>query len=108
MTTYEGILKVKKAELQDAGSQIKAGAQAMIGGIGDAQRRINTLDVGWAGASNNAFMPNFGGLVHRAQEMAEGLVRLGNQVGRIGEHYEDQDAVPLAFEFNDPAGGLES
>lgn len=108
MAAYEGILKVEKAELAQSGSQIKSAAQGMMGGVGDAQRRINTLDAVWMGASNNAFMPNFGGLVRRAQELAEGLVRLGNEVTRIGEQYADQDSVPLAFEFNDPSIGLES
>ena len=107
MATYEGVLKVEKAELAQSGSQIKSAAQAMMSGVSDAQRRINTLDVNWSGASNTAYMPNFSGLVARAQELAEGLVRLGGELTRIGENYADQDSVPLAFEFNDPSGGLE-
>ncbi|MCD4672696.1 MAG: WXG100 family type VII secretion target [Anaerolineaceae bacterium] len=108
MSTYSGILKVEKAELAQSGQQIKSAAQGMMGGVSDAQRRINALDTVWSGASNNAFMPNFGGLVRRAQELAEGLVRLGNEVTRIGENYADQDSVPLAFEFSDPGSGLEN
>jgi WXG100 family type VII secretion target len=108
MASFEGILKVEKAELGQSGQQIKSAAQGMIGGVSDAQRRISALDTVWTGASNNAFMPNFSGLVRRAQELAEGLVRLGNEVNRIGENYADQDSVPLAFEFIDSGTGLEN
>jgi WXG100 family type VII secretion target len=106
MTSYSGILKVEKSELAQSGNQICNAAQEMMGGIGEAQRRINALDMNWSGASNNAYMPNFGGLVRRAEELAEGLIRLGKEVTRIGEQYEEQDSVPLAFEFTDPGTGL--
>ena len=108
MASYEGMLKVEKSELGDSGSRIKSAAQAMMSGIGDADRRIRTLDVNWSGSSNTAFMPNFSGLVNRARELAEGLVRLGKEVTRIGENYSEHDSVPLAFEFNDPAAGIEN
>lgn len=106
MSTYSGILKVEKSELAQSGTQIGNAAQEMLGGIGEAQRRINALDLNWCGASNTAYMPNFSGLVHRAEELAQGLIRLGKEITRIGEQYEEQDAVPLAFEFTDPGSRL--
>jgi WXG100 family type VII secretion target len=107
MSTYSGMLKVEKSELAQSGTQICNAAQEMSGGIGEAQRRINALDMNWSGASNNAYMPNFGGLVRRAEELAQGLIRLGKEITRIGEQYEEQDSVSLAFEFTDPGSGLE-
>jgi WXG100 family type VII secretion target len=106
MSTYSGVLKVEKAELSQTGQIIRSAAQEMLGGVGEAQRRINALDLNWSGHANLAYMPNFSGLVHRAEELAQGLIRLGNEVARIGEQYHEQDAVPLAFEFVDPGRGL--